>query len=203
MRTYGLGWRIAVGVVALVGVLLAVVLVPPSTMIAAFVTAALVAALATATATALQEGRSRGLWPLFGRNLLLGGLAGVAATGLGELIGGIAFLLVVLAVLTSPPLVRWYAARLGHDRPAPTRPSYPDIRIVRAETLSIDELCTAWTQSCTDLRGASPAQALRFVEARQRYLDELERRDPAGLRAWLATAASASGDPSRFITRDR
>ena len=203
MSTYRLVWRIAVGVVAGVGVLLAVLLVPPSTMIAVFVAAALVSALVTGTAEALRESRSRGMLRRYGRHTLAGGFAGIGAAGLGALVGGVVFLVILLAVLTSPPLTTWYAARLGRHRPAPARPSYPNIRIIRAETLSIDELCTAWTQSCLDLRDASPAQALRFVEARQRYLDELERRDPDGLRAWLATAASASGDPSRFIARDR
>ncbi|MEU4287224.1 hypothetical protein AB0E63_03300 [Kribbella sp. NPDC026596] len=34
---------------------------------------------------------------------------------------------------------------------------------------------------------------------RQRCLDVLERRDPDGLHAWLASAASAGGDPNRFL----
>ena len=203
MHTYRLVWRIAVGVTGAAGLLLAVVLVPLSTMISVFVTAALVSALATATAFALRERRARGVLRQYGRNLLLGGAAGVVAAGLGEIVGGLAFVVVLLVVATSPPLMSWYAARLGHHRPAAPPPAYPDVRVMRAETLTVEELCTAWTRSCTELRGASPAQALRFVEARQYYLDELERRDPDGLRAWLATAASASGDPSRFITRDR
>ncbi|HEY3003584.1 MAG TPA: hypothetical protein VGJ44_14655, partial [Kribbellaceae bacterium] len=65
------------------------------------------------------------------------------------------------------------------------------------------ELCAAWTQSCRDLREAGPAGALRYVVARQQYLDELERRDPAGLRAWLESAASPAGDPRPFIGSHR
>lgn len=38
--------------------------------------------------------------------------------------------------------------------------------------------------------------------ARQRCLDELERRDPDGLHAWLGSNASAGGDPSRFLARN-
>lgn len=203
MSTYRLMWRIAVGVVVAAGVLVAMVLVPPTTMISVFVTGAVVSVLATATVFALRERRPDGVLRRYARNLLLGGVVGVAAAGLGEVVGGFASLIVLIAVLTSPPLARWYAVRLGDRRPAAAGPAYPDIRVVRGETLTVEELCTAWTRSCTELRGASPAQALRFVEARQYYLDELERRDPDGLRAWLATAASASGDPSRFITRDR
>jgi hypothetical protein len=46
---------------------------------------------------------------------------------------------------------------------------------------------------------ATPAARLHLVELRQHCLDELERRDPAGLSAWLASTASAGGDPSRFL----
>lgn len=35
--------------------------------------------------------------------------------------------------------------------------------------------------------------------ARQRCLDELERRDPDGLHACLSSPASAAGDPRRFL----
>ncbi|MEU4196842.1 hypothetical protein AB0E69_33415 [Kribbella sp. NPDC026611] len=35
---------------------------------------------------------------------------------------------------------------------------------------------------------------------RQRCLDELERRDPEGLNAWLGSTASAAGDPSYCLT---
>jgi hypothetical protein len=40
---------------------------------------------------------------------------------------------------------------------------------------------------------------LSIVEARRDYIDELERRSPHGLMAWLASGARAAGDPSRFI----
>lgn len=45
----------------------------------------------------------------------------------------------------------------------------------------------------------SPETHLRVVQQRQLYLDELERRNPAGLAAWLASGARAAGDPTRFI----
>jgi len=34
------------------------------------------------------------------------------------------------------------------------------------------------------------------------YLDELERRDPAGFRRWINDGARAAGDPARYITRE-
>jgi hypothetical protein len=46
------------------------------------------------------------------------------------------------------------------------------------------------------------AARLRIVARRQTYLDELERRAPAQLGAWLAAGARAAGDPSKFICPD-
>jgi hypothetical protein len=199
MTGYRIIWRCAVATLSAAGALIAVILIAPATMIAVFVSAALVCSLATATVFALRDEKQHGLLRRYARNALLGGAAGIAATGLAEVVGGFAILIVLVVVAASPPAVRWYAAWLGEHRPAHSSSKYPEAK--RHRTLSIEELCTAWTQGCLDLRGATPAQALRFVEARQYYLDELERRDPDGLRAWLATAASASGSPRRFISR--
>ena len=70
-----------------------------------------------------------------------------------------------------------------------------------AQELSTLELCRQWQDSYQALREA-PTVALRLqiIEARAHCLDELERRNPDGLQAWLASAASAAGDPSRFLT---
>jgi hypothetical protein len=199
MTGYRIVWRCAVIAVSAAGALVAVILLPPATMIAVFISAALVTTLAFATVLALRDEKPPGHVRRHVRNALLGGGAGVGATGLAQVVGGFAILIVLVAVAVSPPAASRYVARLGEHRPAQPAPAYPEVK--RHRSLSVEELCTAWTQSCLDLRGASPAQALRFVEARQYYLDELERRDPDGLRAWLATAASASGSPRRFISR--
>ena len=52
------------------------------------------------------------------------------------------------------------------------------------------------------LRSATTLAArLRIVQIRQRCLDALERRDADGLNAWLASNASAAGDPGPFFAR--
>lgn len=118
----------------------------------------------------------------------------------------------IMALLTFAAMVvvaGWYLRRRARDEPRPLRgrPAYLQAPPRRArqhrryDALTIEELCAAWAQSCADLRKAPPGQRLRYVEERQSYLDELERRDPDGLRAWLATSASAAGNPRRFITR--
>jgi hypothetical protein len=68
------------------------------------------------------------------------------------------------------------------------------------ETLDDSELCWAWRRSYVALQQSrSSATRLRIVQARQAYLDELERRNAAGLSAWLDSGARAAGDPTRFI----
>ena len=67
-------------------------------------------------------------------------------------------------------------------------------------TVSTAQLCREWHESYEALQQAATSVArLRIVMARQRCLDELERRDPEGLNAWLWSNASAAGDPSRFL----
>jgi hypothetical protein len=41
------------------------------------------------------------------------------------------------------------------------------------------------------------------VAQRQVYLDEMERRSPSGLRAWLESGARAAGGPERFLGKRR
>lgn len=68
--------------------------------------------------------------------------------------------------------------------------------------MSIPQLCQAWRQSRVALRDnrLDPAQRVQVAEARRRYLDELERRDPIGFSRWLESGARAGGDPLKFIT---
>jgi hypothetical protein len=81
-------------------------------------------------------------------------------------------------------------------RPEDDKPEMP----IAHSGLSNADLCRAWQESFDALRKSeSPAVRLRIVEARQRYLDELERRDPDGLHAWLESNASPAGNPARFV----
>ena len=63
------------------------------------------------------------------------------------------------------------------------------------------EICEAFRRTYPALLSAeSPAVKAQIVALRQLYLDELERRDPVALAAWLASGASAGGSPDRFIS---
>ena len=70
------------------------------------------------------------------------------------------------------------------------------------ETLDDTDLCHAWRASFTALERARTAEArLDVVCLRQVYLDELERRHPAGVRDWLDSGARAAGNPARYLHR--
>lgn len=75
-----------------------------------------------------------------------------------------------------------------------------------AEARAMDDarLCWAWRTSYLTLqRATTPQHRLRVVQQRQEYLDELERRNPAGVAAWLTAGARAAGDPSRYVISTR
>jgi hypothetical protein len=70
-------------------------------------------------------------------------------------------------------------------------------------TTSMDDatLCFAWRVSFVALQQPmSLFSRLQIVGRRQELLDELERRNPGGFRAWLASGARAAADPSKYIT---
>ncbi|TWD80867.1 hypothetical protein FB561_1964 [Kribbella amoyensis] len=70
-----------------------------------------------------------------------------------------------------------------------------------ARRLTDAELCLAWRRSFTSLQKAGTVrERLNVIAARVAYLDELERRDPAGFSRWLESNPRAAGNPSRFFT---
>jgi len=98
----------------------------------------------------------------------------------------------------------------GGSAPRPSRPAPPvreevagtvlppDPRYSLAE-LDDDALCRLWryTYWQLDLQ-TTEAGVLELVALRQACLDELERRDPSALRAWLFSGERASGGAERF-----
>ncbi|HZX05770.1 MAG TPA: hypothetical protein VFF46_22690, partial [Kribbella sp.] len=123
-------------------------------------------------------------------------MAGTAVVGvvfgLSTVLGPAVLLLTIMLALTSPPAMRWYCVKFA------SRPSDDGGVQMSRPTL---ELCREWHDSYEALRRATTTTArLRIVTARQQCLDELERRDPDGMRAWLDSAASAAGDPRSFLS---
>lgn len=69
------------------------------------------------------------------------------------------------------------------------------------EAMDDETLCLAWRSSFVALQAVSSmSRELQIIHRRQEILDEIERRNPRGFSAWLASKPRAAGDPSRFLT---
>jgi hypothetical protein len=190
---YRVLWGVLSGTAGVVGVLAGVFLVPGDLVYPLLFVAGLIGVTAFTTVwsrtgqTTVRAGA--------GRAAAVAGLvisAIVACAGYVVLLGAPGAGLLVVLAITSPAAMRWCGRKLGR---IPGR--------FGGRTLSTAELCRHWQDSFEALGHTTTAAArLRIVEARQQCLDELERRDPIALKAWLGDNASAAGDPSRFLTRN-
>src|SRR6266540_2730398 len=214
MSAYRTIWRTVASLVCVTGAALATVLLPLGMLLSVFVSAVLIGGLIGAGLASVQDDVT--LRRLGRDSLVIGllsGLAAIAAYGFGRLIGPATVVLAVVLVLTAPPLVGFVVRRVAADSsgrtevvPGLSTSSWTVASRATASplaNLTDAALCAAWTRSCRSLREATPAEALRYVVVRQQCLDELERRDPAGLRAWLESAASPAGDPRPYIASHR
>jgi hypothetical protein len=155
--------------------------------------------------------------------VIAGVLASTALVAIGGLVGflGPEVLWLVVAAALASPWVLGRCARLGRKlaaAPAPPTPleaaeptpaaADPASPALSGETgcedphlLDDRALCLAWRRSFIALEQCrSVAMRVRVVQLRELYLEELERRNPAGLSAWLESGARAAGDPSRYLT---
>ena len=145
------------------------------------------------------------------RHALGGGLAMVGMLGLSALMGAWVLLLCMLLAVSSPGAMRFYRRRIA---PAGVsvdhRPSSDDLPLAahpltavecEARELTDKALCDVWRASFLQLREAtSPTLQARIVAARHVYLDELARRNPAGLNAWLSSGTGVPEDASPILT---
>ena len=144
------------------------------------------------------------------RGAFVGGFVASGVTGWGQVSIGGAVALVVLAGLTSVPAVRVLSGLVGAGplQPQPSGRESLDAAIARAGSLeeacrsfTTLELCLAWQQTFTITTDApGPTHAMRLLIVRQAFLDELARRDPAGLDAWLASLSPVHDAPTAFFT---
>ncbi|MEP7088837.1 MAG: hypothetical protein ABI776_01920 [Nocardioidaceae bacterium] len=130
----------------------------------------------------------------------------------------LALLVLLVAVLTSPVAVR-LARRLllpdGQVRPPgpsripepspseslqPTMPLASDPgALADPADLSDHDLFRLWRRTFWDLLlEGERVPSWEMVELRARCLEELERRNPDAVRAWLESGARASGGPEKF-----
>ncbi|MFC5263152.1 hypothetical protein ACFPJ1_13650 [Kribbella qitaiheensis] len=192
VAAYRLLWTALSGLVGVLGFVAGVFLVPARGMLPLLFVAAFIGV--AVASTAWSHAAETTISARLGRSAVIAVAvisAIVAFAGTVVVLGAAAPGLVVVLGVTSPAAMRWCGRRLGH---IPGR---------HHGSLTTAELCRRWQDSYKILRDATTAAArLRIVEARQLYLDELERRDPVGLKAWLGENASAAGDPSRYLARD-
>jgi hypothetical protein len=216
--SYATRWARIWSVLAALGVGLAVVeWSAPTTLITVAVTTALVATVSMAL--------TNGLWtPTGGRGHVLLwslgiGSGAVAALAIVTASPALGLLVAILAVGTAPPLLARLSAlmarrdrdRWAHDRPVPPpgpraeatagppigSPSHPPATL---SVLSDEQLCLLWRHTFWKLHDEeSVDERMATVALRQACLEELERRDPAALAAWLSSGARASGGPERFL----
>lgn len=90
-------------------------------------------------------------------------------------------------------------ARADTDVPLDTAPDWSPTLTVPTH-LSDQDLCLAWESSSRALgRCTSTGARLEVVRVRQACLDELERRHPEGVRAWVLAGADPASSPARYL----
>jgi hypothetical protein len=221
MTTYARWWSQAWGLVAAFGVGLSWLLWPllavPVLWMTSTVFVLLYLLLHANTAPAGKWSLSDVHWrSLVTRSAVLGaafvGVCAFAVVG-----PGIALSLLMAAASTSPVAVSWIRRTvIARDADQATPPTvalptsgkYPNTFLSKCQTfdpaairgLSSDELCHTWRRTFVLLhQQTKTAAALAVVELRQACLDEMERRNPAGTRAWLASGPRAAGSPAKYF----
>lgn len=188
MVRFRLAWGCVCGLVVVLGVAAAVLALPGVALVPLFVVPGLLGFIITLIARMGREAdRVPGRLRRAATTGAIAGCATVGGAGLIALLGPGALLIGVLAAASSPPVVR---------RLFPKHEKKDELQ--EQSTLV---LCRQWQSSYEELKTETAvSRRLEIVQARARCLEELERRDPAGLQAWLASNASAAGDPARFLT---
>ncbi|MDQ3615775.1 MAG: hypothetical protein M3393_03960 [Actinomycetota bacterium] len=140
------------------------------------------------------------------------GLGLVAIAAIGSVAPTLLVPVLVLAVATSPWVAAFCAGRSGAldlaptvtDEPALAMPMTSAVLVASVVPLSDRELCRAWRASFDALQTANSARSWeQIVALRQVYLDEIERRNPCVLNAWLASEPRAAGSPDKYFLQAR
>jgi hypothetical protein len=218
MRAYRVVWLAVCGVLALVGIAVAFIL-SPALLLLMVATFAVVAAIVTFAVAGKHSKRPRGETSrTVVTSAAVGGAAAGGIVGLAVMLGAGVLLLLLLLLVGSPYAVRTYGRWLA-TVPTPSTgqldalaralayasPEYVPIQPPEEPPLPSDEqLCRAWRASYRSLQERpSGTDMMRAVEERQSILDELERRNPRALAAWLASGARAAGNPLPYLVTSR
>lgn len=138
--------------------------------------------------------------------LVAGG--GAVVAGLVAVLGAVTVPVVLLLVLAGAAWVwrRGWPSRLRAFFSTGPAAALPATRLVAdGAAESTADLCATWQRTGLLLRDLPPSSPDRpgVVDARQRLLDEFERRDPVGFHRWLQSEPDACGDPARYLRTER
>ena len=220
MRIYAHLWVAVCAPLAVVGLCVGLVFAPiPVTALALF--CGTIAAIVTWVWLGQSKDAtcpSRATARLVAENALIAGSAIGAVIGFAALLGIGVLLLLILILAISPYVVktsgRWLHSVLTPS-PAQLDSMARALSLANHEcstfqsssgvaALSDEKLCETWRASYTALQHQpSAAQTAALVAERQTYLDELQRRNPRGFAAWLASEARAPSNPLPYLTRGR
>jgi hypothetical protein len=176
--------------------------------------------LTICAATLVDITRDRGiprLWRIV-KTAVIASFTLTATAGLVVVLGALGITLALTAIGTGPMVTSWAGRRwrssVGSLEVDDLDSTYscaqwPD-PAEQAETIRAAEelpqlddasLCLAWRRSFVPLsQRPSVVKQMFLVEQRQAYLDEIERRSPQGLAAWLDSGARASGNPFPYLS---
>jgi hypothetical protein len=197
---YRTAWAWLVTVGATVGALTAFAMRPTDQFIAVAVTGLSLGACAGCLFDLRNETVTVKSMVVFGFS---GAIFLLALLGLGAVFGVAAVLGGVAVVVLSPwSLSMVHRLLVRSSGPADGSPQPPPVHIpdTPAQDLGDRELLKAWRASSVALCWVgSDDNWLTLARRRQEYLSELERRDPRGFNAWMATKPDMDDDPSGFL----
>ncbi len=216
-------WTRCWSVAAVLGFAVSLLLWGPAIVLVVWAVAALFASLIlvglstspghASPAADLRKGR------LVGHSALIGAGA-VAIIATADITPVLALVLILVAGASSPwasgRFRTWLAPNAAPtaraDDTGPLAPDGPSGRAplpvmhnqTSVQQLSDDELCHEWRKSFLILKGAHfQGEFARVVAVRRLLLDEMERRNPSALNAWLSSGARAAGGPERYLHAQR
>lgn len=211
---YGSRWSTCTAVLSAAGVGVSFLLWHPLITLGVLIVTTICSAALICLAAPDQARRAGPLWATVAAvHLAAGGIAAGVVLSFSP-VGGLALCLGVLAASPVGRRLVRRATRGAEPSPPPALEQPAEEVIgphvtplhdaVSVRALSVEALCQAWRRSYVILQcTATVPGTLAVVVMRQLYLDELARRDPSALTAWLSSGARAASSPARFLSEPR
>jgi hypothetical protein len=212
-------WSISAGVVAGLGLALALIAVPVGAIAALLIFGLLVGSAMTWAIP--SDAAVRPLRRAFRGGAVSGGVM-VVVGGLSAALGVIGLLVVPVMVVTSPHFLAWLRRCLSRGQRPGSSPEESAAKTLMpnpgTETTSVGEtaaralfaleptvldvatLCAAWQMSNVVLEQPNATDLTRLMEIRRQLLDELQRRHPATFSSWLTATPRATDDLTPYFT---